>query len=273
MPVQRDGGRIDFITLTGEKVARIPTGIAYDAKHGPAYGNRFGPLLNPVTNRLVDLGDGRWAVDVSVDRSWVLDPDRIFPVTLDPVVQMGRDTPGSDFTHYTRPDGTHTTDPYAAWNSIGPVEVEEWIDGCWHPVQLTARTFLHFELGQVAGRTIQSAVLRGYFTNTGNIRVGPLTNNQNIPNTYEGRDMPIASDAWNSLPITEWVQNWASGTWPNYGLELWTDEAKTFGVRAMDGAGEGPYVEVRYESPPVYENISASTEWTWALRPERRLTS
>jgi hypothetical protein len=73
------GGRIVLVDAAGRVWAEIPAGYMYDSADSPA-------TSTAVTYQLVSSG-GQQALQVTLDRRWLRDPARRFPVTLDPSVE------------------------------------------------------------------------------------------------------------------------------------------------------------------------------------------
>lgn len=74
----RDGGPgVEFVDAAGLVVASFGGGMAFDAAL-PA------PAEVPVSTRLVRQVGGRAVVVSGPDRSWVVSPSRVFPITIDP---------------------------------------------------------------------------------------------------------------------------------------------------------------------------------------------
>ncbi|GAB3966745.1 polymorphic toxin-type HINT domain-containing protein [Actinoallomurus acanthiterrae] len=78
-----DGGRIRFVDSSGQVKAVIPAGFMTDSKADPRSGE--GSLSTGVTYQLITVA-GRQALRVQLDRRWLTDPARVFPVTVDPTV-------------------------------------------------------------------------------------------------------------------------------------------------------------------------------------------
>jgi hypothetical protein len=100
-PVQAKDGSIDLVDATGKAVERIPHGYAYDAKVDKRSGE-------PATTSKVDYQlttvDGSPALKVTLDKAWLTDPARVFPVTVDPTVIYAA---GSTYAELTN-DGDHS---------------------------------------------------------------------------------------------------------------------------------------------------------------------
>lgn len=78
-------GRVDLRDETGEVRASIPPGFMYDSTPDPRTGS--GVLSTGVTYRIVPDGTG-WQLEVTLDGAWLRDPQRRFPVTVDPPLTM-----------------------------------------------------------------------------------------------------------------------------------------------------------------------------------------
>ncbi|MFD5762345.1 hypothetical protein ACFWIZ_46225, partial [Streptomyces sp. NPDC127044] len=82
-PVRTRSGSIDLRDSTGRTVERIPASYAYDSKVNPRSGDPA--TTHDVSTELVHDKDG-YALKVTLDDSWLHDPRRVFPVTVDPQV-------------------------------------------------------------------------------------------------------------------------------------------------------------------------------------------
>jgi len=73
-----EDGAIEFRSADGDVVATIPTGNMIDAGEQPAY-------TENVDYRLATTVAG-WKLTVTPDMAWLRDPNRVYPVTIDPSI-------------------------------------------------------------------------------------------------------------------------------------------------------------------------------------------
>ncbi|MDI2130549.1 LamG-like jellyroll fold domain-containing protein [Yinghuangia seranimata] len=78
------GGNVVFKNTAGEPKAVIPHGWMMDSAVNPESGD--GAASGAVSYEIVRQDDGRQALKVTIDRAWLNDPARVFPVKVDPSV-------------------------------------------------------------------------------------------------------------------------------------------------------------------------------------------
>src|SRR5262249_25088637 len=80
-----DDGTVQFVDSAGKALFAIPAGVAVDSAGDPARG--VAPASPVAQVRLIPTTDTSVATIVgSVDRKWLSDPAREFPVTIDPTI-------------------------------------------------------------------------------------------------------------------------------------------------------------------------------------------
>lgn len=77
-----EGGGIDFVNRYGEVKFQIPRPIMWDSSG--VEGKSESALINVATKVWRD--DQGWAISMTPDYTWLSDPARVFPVTVDPTV-------------------------------------------------------------------------------------------------------------------------------------------------------------------------------------------
>jgi large repetitive protein len=75
-------GSVEFVDAAGSAAAVVPPGFMQDASVDPRSGNHAESTA--VTYELTTAADGGPALRVNVDGTWLRDPARVFPVTVDP---------------------------------------------------------------------------------------------------------------------------------------------------------------------------------------------
>ncbi|MDX2813402.1 LamG domain-containing protein [Streptomyces sp. PA03-5A] len=93
-----DSGAVALVDVTGGTYARIPAGWMEDSRVSP--NSNEGAVSSGVQYSLVTI-DGGPALKVSLDKQWLQDPDRMYPVRVDPSVQK-----------VTATSGTYVESPY-----------------------------------------------------------------------------------------------------------------------------------------------------------------
>lgn len=81
-------GAIELVGTDGKVAAVIPSGIVHDSKYDPQSGGF--EQATEAKYEIVDL-NGRQALQVSVDRAWLDDAARVWPVVVDPSVTTALD--------------------------------------------------------------------------------------------------------------------------------------------------------------------------------------
>ena len=79
-PGLAEDGSVIFVSHDGDVVAQIPAPVMFDSADAPAPADAIGFSLEPG-------GDG-WILTVSASAAWLSDPDRVWPVTIDPSVTV-----------------------------------------------------------------------------------------------------------------------------------------------------------------------------------------
>lgn len=241
-------GDVQFVDATGAVRQTIPHGFMEDSKVDPRSGERA--FSREVTYALATGADGAPALRVSVDRGWLADPARVFPVTVDPTSMMG--TSSTTYVETLVP-GPH--------NSETGIKIGTW-DGGSHK----ARSFLGltgFE-NSYAGQRMTSVTLSVFdswatnCTSTTSFSVGQVTEPWsssglvNYPGSAIGGSTtsPVAIGSWsgvapsvacnntsanrnvgaylttgplNVATFNDWIANKAA----NYGLALFTSETNS----------------------------------------------
>jgi RHS repeat-associated protein len=77
-PQVEPDGSIEFQRADGATVFSLPAPVMFDSAPSPAESRDVSYQLEPTDNA------GEWRLVVAVDRSWLDDPDRVWPVVLDP---------------------------------------------------------------------------------------------------------------------------------------------------------------------------------------------
>lgn len=239
-------GGIEFVD-GGKVVATMPAGVMDDAA---------GARSNGVKYSLDKASGDTWSLRVDADQTWLRDPARVFPVTLDPTTERF-DTDGDAM--FVRSNGFG--------GAVGGLEVGR-VEG--NPV---SRTYLHFgnALNALRNRYVVSASLavdNVYSTNctprsisvfevtqgwSSSMRWPGAAVGQSLSSQAFARGGPAgtacSSPAWVYFPLdSELMTRWTHGTALQHGLSLRaSDETLREGRRfASASTVNKPYLEVRY---------------------------
>jgi RHS repeat-associated protein len=205
---------------SGETVATLPTGVAIDA-----LGQEFAVALG-----LLKAKDGRWVVELTVDKSWLTAPERAYPVLVDPTITLAVWVGGTP--NATARDGVivgrhgWTSDRLTReYGTSGTTELLQTFDlsGLGAGVVPTA--------ARLTGRIGQCGDFFSDFVNK-EIQVSPLMSSYQgsvttIPPSFTAplSGGTVFRDTYNvpisvSWDVTSWVQNWVSGAWANNGVRF-----------------------------------------------------
>ncbi|MBW3641885.1 MAG: DNRLRE domain-containing protein [Actinobacteria bacterium] len=271
VPLQLSGVRaragqyaVEFVNPAGTVVAVAPSGWAFDSAPGLATeGSR--------TRVEVALVEGAApALRVSLDRAWLDDPARVYPVTVDPEVV-------ADFGHLTQ-----TYDTFV--NESSPNQTHNgWLDGATYVNQAGRGsnyqyyTYMRYDLAPIHYRQVLQADWVNWFTYASNAQgtfdlwpaAGPWTDSTltwaNQPGHTDshviggplGWNYCPANDCWYSRDVTSWVQGWAAQPASNHGMTM--DTAGQYWY-FKSAAAENPgididsFLQVRFvnQSPPTH---------------------
>lgn len=235
--------------------------------------------------------DGRLAIDLTVDRAWLENPERKFPVLLDPTITIKPPTKEGNFDALC---GTCTALGSPLW--IGTTDYEAW------------RAALQFNLNAIPpAAQINSASLGLYhdatdcvYTTSGVCgesshtltvhRMNTAWNDFSTTSSGLGWDaaalasytLPAsAASGWMSWDVKTQLQNWVSGTQPNYGfLVKRSTEPLDIGGPSVPGiyaypASRVPKLDVTYTSdavklfkPETLHSNGADLRWSAYAYPD-----
>lgn len=161
---------------------------------------------------------------------------------------------------------TSSTNPNANWNGSLLVVQYNSANDSYEPSLVY---FNHSSIPQNA--QISVAYLHLYCTSNPNditLRIGRLAEDSWTETGVTYNNMPSGTtppsfkyfsvgnpNSWKAFNVTEFVQSWHSGTYPNNGFQLFTTSDGTGAIFSAreSGSNVAPYLEVRYQvpSPPV----------------------
>ncbi len=207
-----DGSIGLYKETTGELAFTIPRPFMLDSNEEPVYSL-------DVSMNLREEQDGLY-IDIQADKEWIFSPERVYPVIIDPSIVIPSSTidsyvessfPNSNF-------GTRTTILSGALRQHG-----------------TCNCILKWDLPTIPqDALITSAEMRLYVQPhvTGNAitHIANLVTEEWNESTVTWNNKPsysgpfasklVNSDGENTWDVTEIVQEWISGTHPNYGIYL-----------------------------------------------------
>lgn len=252
-------GSVNFVDNKNKVISRIPAAGAWDSQMDEAADEHAN--TSPVKLTVVQKNPGLATLTVTPDAAWLADPTTVFPVTIDPTYASA--TIATSFDTFVQE--TWTNGPANA----ADVELRVGQNPTTHQI---ARSFLHFHMGSLKGKKIQTAKLNlrasyapdcdaTYWEAWSNPAVGSnvVWTNQPTWNTkYAVTSMTKGSaacpDAWVNIDMKNQVQAWANDA----------NEINQVGLRAGNegAAGEGwkkflsqdsaydPYLSITYNRAP-----------------------
>ncbi|MFD9393174.1 LamG-like jellyroll fold domain-containing protein [Streptomyces sp. NPDC060000] len=286
-PVQSTAnGWIDLRDSSGRTVERIPPSYAYDSKVDPRSGDPA--TTHAVTTELVRNGDG-YALEITLDSTWLHSADRVFPVTVDPTVTDGWTTTyaesgtGNNIDHSyeqtikvgSYDSGTHSANSFVnhwdtAWDGSGATVTaaslhlfDTWAATC---------TAERFDVALVTSAWTPEGVTSYPGPSKGS-SIGSAT--PSVPNACANTGADRTVGDWVSVSLsTSAIQGWLSGTTADHGLAVYaaTTDAlhwKQFG--SFNDPGKGPYITVTYTgntAPQLYEQFPADNAVVGTTTPE-----
>jgi RHS repeat-associated protein len=286
-------GSVGFYDAAGTQVAMFPHGSMTDSLIDPYNGE--GAHSAGVTYELVPSGGG---VDlrVTADSTWLHDPARVFPVTVDPTTT----TAETGDVYVDNDSSTGASDQNGDNLAVGT----------YNGGTVKARSFLQFggfSSSPAYGMRITSASLKLYLTWAYSCTtyrpfyVDPLTQSFTVANlstatltgapTY-GSAIGTYTDTspgaactntggnrsvgkWDTVPLNPGTFNaWSSGASPNYGLAITASETDSFGWKRFTSGNYSstyqPVLNLTYSSaaPQVDAQYPPSQFVSTSLRPE-----
>jgi hypothetical protein len=257
-------GAISFRDGAGRPVAVMPSGVASDSA-GKAPGG-----VSADTRVNVALTADGTAIDVSVDPVWLTDRSRVYPIAIDPLINLGYETGGHDAYAGS---GCGNCNYYN--ETIDKLGYATYNGGFWQ-----FDSFLYYDLGRVAGAFISHGYWNGIFTaGTGTFRLYPMAQPwqdsdihwDNLSNLNHRSDYAQGAPGVGSYSrdIDYWVGQWAlgpaNGGWANYGVSM-----DTFGItssywelasdESTSPTAQKSWIDVSYDhGPSVPTNLAPAS--------------
>ncbi len=252
---------------TNDVVFTIPVGVASDSSDQPA--------TTGVNYVLVPTGEaGVSNLTVSIDPKWLADPDRVFPVFIDPTVTAvyaHKDAYVDDGAPNTTHNGSAQYD-----GATG-----QYRDYAGH-IFSKARSFIKFPLVGLVGSTVVDASFHAYAYGGSNppttITLQPVGATGWEPDTITWNNQPgvrtnslnwsySTPNTWFSADVTTWAQNWLalSGTvWERTGIRLSgpTSGGKSAWFAAQESSvDKQPYINLTYYAAPILSGLTAGGQY------------
>ena len=261
-------GTVQFADAKGVVAFAMAPGQAYDANgESTSVSYTLVPSSDPNVSEL----------SVSIDAKWLGDPARVYPVTIDP--SLSQPEAFAADTYVANGSNANTNFYfYSQWDST----LGEFVDNAGVATGVTYRSLQNFDLSGLTGAYIVSAHWHGYaYAVSGTTPVAltlqPINSTSTWdPSTVTWNTQPTlrtstassggySGAGWQSADIKTWLQNYASGTWTNNGIEI---SGPTNGRAQLAAAvNDDPhfsYVDVTYDAYPQVNHMSAGGQLnTW----------
>lgn len=234
-----ENSTIDFTNSRGEKVFYTPTPMMTDSS-GTA--GVSGDAMSTIPVALKHVSGDVWTVTLTPDAAWLNDPKRVYPVSVDPSIDLGRDA----ITAYESMDGgasTNTTAPHA-W--IGNSRVNN--------AQSVWRSVIHYPYESLFGMQVLSAKLNESEADTG------------TPNVTSSEAGWAHYGAWNCGTTSESTTSFTYGYYGTASFDVtgivsnWVSQRSSGGEFCLRG-DENPSLYtykalnsdlwISYETPPL----------------------
>lgn len=250
-----EGGDIVYRDAAGTERARTPHGFMTDANVDARSGQ--GPMSRGVTYALVPHTNGV-AIEVLLDRAWLDDPARAYPVTVDPEIKTGAGA-----------DDTYVSSAYPTTNSsyAGDLHI-----GTYNSGGDVRQGYVRFDTAPLNGAIVQWAALVMAERSSWDCsrQPGPVYritsdwNGRNItwnnrppvdPTAYSGvmagmNACPNRSGVWEITPA---VAHWAANPAQSFGLFIRTVENDNLAWKTWSSTEGGgpPRLDVTYNHQPL----------------------
>jgi RHS repeat-associated protein len=266
--VQHPGGPIEFTDSSGRTVAEVEPGYMTDSAINPRSGD--GAYSSGVDYTLVTDG-GRPAIQMTLDRGWLGNAAREFPVTVDPSVSDVNangttfvESPGSaDYSSDneikvgTYDGGTNVAKSFMKFDNVSSTLQNDYVLGArlavfnsWsyscspRPVSVYPVTSSWSVSGAKSypGPSTGPALATKSFA-TGWVPLGEAQSQSACPNQWEGFALGTAG---NTL-----VNGWTHGTIANNGLALGASATDSYGWKKFtsdNATGGDPFLAVTYST-------------------------
>ncbi|MCX6021929.1 MAG: DNRLRE domain-containing protein, partial [Chloroflexi bacterium] len=259
---QRDGG-VAFVDSKGQRLLAMPRPFMADsARRNPGRSDDVRVALTP-------QGNGGVRLDLLLDRAWLEDPDRQYPIVVDPSLVTTPYQPGDNDTFPAKDTWVSST----PWNQNH--DLEQTLQ-----VGIDARTLLEFDTPMflAADSIISSASLsltaHGSGTGAVTMEAHRITTawtenvvTWNTQPTYDGAvELSVTSPAIGvtTMDVTKLVRKWVQRDVPNYGLALLpasgTSNSQAFWSSSASTPSLRPVLSITYT---VATRYGVSSHWTY----------
>ncbi|MFC8503146.1 DNRLRE domain-containing protein [Pedococcus sp. NPDC057267] len=256
-------GSVSFVDGAGTVASSVAAPVAWDAAVDARSGNRVNE--SPVRMTVAQRGKGRAVLTLTPDQGWLVDPARVFPITIDPTYASG--SIGTTFDTYVS-----SAYPTSTYSTATELRV-----GTYNGGGDVYRSFLTFPITALRGLDVVSANVSLYEFYSWSCTAYPFyvhtANGTTSATTWNTQPAPIAQ--WGSLttargyssscaegrvsvPITGLAQTWSKvTTYNDSAIRLSASETDNYGWKKFYSleSSQDPYVTYTYNRRP---NIAAA---------------
>jgi large repetitive protein len=280
-------GSVQLVDGSGQVQGVIPAGIATDSHFDP----QVGPdgAQTPVTYQLVSYNGGT-ALQASIDPAWLADPDRVFPVTVDPTTVKPQ-TSSSTYVEYpynnnnsgtavrkvgTYDSGTNYDRTFLGFANLGSDLQNQHVTAAqlhvfdiWAWQCNTAEPFYAYLISQAwdpaKTTTWPGPSISDYLGQDDSVApAAACTNTSGNPNTGGWMTMDLSTD---------FINGWTLGTTPDYGIALTASTTDNNAWKQFDSdyTYQIPYLSITYQAdvaPQINSQYPPSNYNAPTLTPE-----
>ncbi len=271
-PELDDQGAVVFRDAEGQVQAVVPTGWMEDSTTDPVTG---GPAVSGDVHYRLDQRDGSWFLTLELDDTWLDDPERVYPVQVDPsVVEV--DSDGDAFVQDDWPTTNYSGDDELKVGSYngGASRAISYLLFDDVSSELNNRYILNADLGlfnhwssscsprEVRVHQVEESWSSG--TVTWNNRPGSSSSAIATDSFAHGEN--CGGSEWETIDLgkkgVDLVQGWVDGSAPNHGLSLWADfdastDWKRFG--SLQSANR-PYLSITHSAWGARYEVDSQTQ-------------
>ena len=204
-----------LVNASGEIVEEIGKFCAYDSLER---------VTQDVECDVEDLGDGDYRLRVKIDSEWMNDPERAFPIILDPSVTVS----GYSYTY-----DACICSVYPNTNYCNDDNLRSGYDTDYGQRRSLLRFYFNSNVSSISGSSVTSATLKVYrhsgaapnmyahkVNSSWDSSTVTWNNSPDYSTSYVSSVSQHIGNNWYSMSITSMVSGWLSGSLYNYGVEL-----------------------------------------------------
>ena len=236
-----------------------------------------GAYCENVSLKLESIKSNAFSVIISLDRDWLLQEERAYPVLVDPVLKTNQDIGAaqSAFVSSANPNKCYlatTTDDMGSLyvgNISGFGQTESYIKFTSLPALgiadkvIDARVYLALRKCEI-GLTVNIKQLTTDW-DPYTVKWNNKPSSNNIIKDYMALTEQTDTSQFQSVEITDLVRGWYSGEYPNYGISLSTDKTTAskawfYSIHYTGYTAARPVMTVTYRNMSGYENYWSYTD-------------